>query len=138
MRTLSLAAGVMTDIGPADMVSVCSQAGWPACGIWYDHKTWDAATTREVRRRLNDSGLSVLDVEPIIPSDGRDDHGEALIDVAAELGALGVVTPTTAADPLREVYTGASESAVAAARALDPTAAEGIMGDTKGRQPLII
>lgn len=77
----------MTDIGPADMVSVSARAGWPACGIWYDHQAWDATTTREVRRRLDDTGLSVLDVEPIIPSDARDDHGEALIDVAAELGA---------------------------------------------------
>jgi len=91
VRTLSLAAGVMTDIGPADMVSVCARAGWPACGIWFDHKTWDATTTREVRRRLDDTGLAVLDVEPIIPSDGRDDHGEALIDVAAELGARFVL-----------------------------------------------
>lgn len=81
----------MTDIGPADMVSVCARAGWPACGIWFDHKTWNATTTREVRRRLDDSGLAVLDVEPIIPSDGRDDHGEALIDVAAELGARFVL-----------------------------------------------
>lgn len=91
MRTLSLAAGVMTDIGPADMVSVCARAGWPACGIWYDHSTWEPATTREVRRRLDDSGLSVLDVEPILPRDGHDDHGEALIDVAAELGARFVL-----------------------------------------------
>jgi len=91
VRTLSLAAGVMTDIGPAKMVEVCTRAGWPACGIWYDHSTWDAATTREVRRRLDDSGLSVLDVESILPRDGHDDHGEALIDVAAELGAKFVL-----------------------------------------------
>ena len=87
MRTLSLAAGVMTDIGAEAMVEVSAAAGWPACGIWYDHSTWTSKTTREVRRRAIDTGVSILDVEPIIPSDGRADNGEALIGVAAELGA---------------------------------------------------
>ena len=87
MRTLSLAAGVMTDVGPVDMVGAAAAAGWPACGIWYDHSEWTSRTTREIQRRAADNGLSILDVEPIIPSDGRADNGESLIDVAAELGA---------------------------------------------------
>jgi sugar phosphate isomerase/epimerase len=103
MRTLSLAAGVMTDIGPVEMVEVSAAAGWPACGIWYDHSTWTSQTTREVRRRMADTGLSVLDMEPIIPSDGRADNGEALIDAAADIGAPFVLFASRLSDTAASV-----------------------------------
>lgn len=103
MRTLSLAAGVMTDIGPVAMVEVSAAAGWPACGIWYDHSSWTEQTTREIRRRMDDTGLLVLDVEPIIPSDGREDNGEALIDTAAELGAPFVLFASRLSDTAASV-----------------------------------
>jgi len=67
-RLLSLAAGVQPDVAPADMVSVAFAAGWPAVGIWFDGKTWSDSASREVRRRLDDTGVIALDIEPIIPS----------------------------------------------------------------------
>ena len=78
-RLLSLAAGVQLDVAPADMVSVASAAGWPAVGIWFDGKTWSDATSREVRRRLDDTGVIALDIEPIIPSEDGNDFAEQLI-----------------------------------------------------------
>ena len=51
-RLLSLAAGVHPTLPPARMAEVAAAAGWPACGIWFDGATWTDATTREVKKRL--------------------------------------------------------------------------------------
>lgn len=85
-RLLSIAAGVHPMLPPEEMVSAAAAAGWPACGIWFDGTTWTDSTTREVKRRLDDTGIVALDIEPIIPSDGGDDFAEKLIDAAAALG----------------------------------------------------
>lgn len=90
-RLLSLAAGVQLDVAPADMVNVAADAGWPAVGIWFDGKTWTDATAREVKRRLDDTGIVALDIEPIIPSDDGDDFAAPLIDAAAVIGARHVL-----------------------------------------------
>ena len=90
-RLLSLAAGVQPDVAPADMVSVASAAGWPAVGIWFDGKTWSDATSREVRRRLDDTGVIALDIEPIIPSEDGSDFAEQLIEAAAVIGARHIL-----------------------------------------------
>lgn len=90
-RLLSISAGVHPDLSPADMVSTAASAGWPACGIWFDGTTWSDRTTAEVRRRLDDTGIVALDVEPIIPADGSDDHAARLVEAAARLGARFVL-----------------------------------------------
>ncbi len=90
-RLLSISAGVHPDLSPADMVSTAARAGWPACGIWFDGTTWSDRTTAEVRRRLDDTGIVALDVEPIIPADGSDDHAARLVEAAARLGARFVL-----------------------------------------------
>jgi sugar phosphate isomerase/epimerase len=89
-RLVSLAAGTILDAGPAGSVTVAAAAGWPAVGIWFDPVSWTAATTADVRRRLDDTGLVALDLEPIILGpDG--DPGEQVVDVAAELGVQYVL-----------------------------------------------
>lgn len=90
-RLLSISAGVHPELEPAEMVSTAARAGWAACGIWFDGDTWTDRTTDEVRRRLGDTGLVALDVEPIIPADGAVDHAERLIEAAAQLGARFVL-----------------------------------------------
>ena len=90
-RLLSLAAGVQLDVAPADMVSVAFAAGWPAVGIWFDGKTWSDSTSREVRRRLDDTGVIALDIEPIIPSEDGNDFAEQLIEAAAVIGAQHIL-----------------------------------------------
>ena len=90
-RLLSLAAGVQPDVAPADMVSVASVAGWPAVGIWFDGKTWSDSTSREVRKRLDDTGVIALDIEPIIPSEDGNDFAEQLIEAAAVIGAQHIL-----------------------------------------------
>lgn len=90
-RVLSLAAGVHPDLAPDDMVATAAAAGWSACGVWFDPATWSPRTTAAVRERLDDTGLLALDLEPIIPAEGHDDHGERIIETAAEIGARHVL-----------------------------------------------
>jgi sugar phosphate isomerase/epimerase len=96
-RLLSLAAGVCPETGPADFVSACASAGWDACGIWYDAATWTDAVAVDVRRRLDDTGLIALDMEPIfITPDG--DHGDAIIEAAAIVGARNLLVVSRGVD----------------------------------------
>lgn len=91
VRLLSIAAGVHPDLGPARMVEVAASAKWPACGVWFDANTWTQTTTRDVKRRLDETGVVALDLEPIIPAADHDDQGERVIEVAAAIGARHVL-----------------------------------------------
>jgi sugar phosphate isomerase/epimerase len=97
-RLISLAAGTVLDLGPAQAVDVAAQAGFGAVGIWFDQQTWTPSTTRAVAGRLADSGMVALDIEPVILGRGPD-HGEAIVDLAAELGARHVLVASGPADP---------------------------------------
>ena len=100
-RLLSLAAGVQIDVAPADMVTVAHDAGWPAVGIWFDGRTWTNETTREVRRRLDNTGVVALDIEPIIPSEDGNDFAEQLIEAAAVIGARYILFTSRLKDQVR-------------------------------------
>ena len=96
-RLLSLAAGVCPETGPADFVVACAAAGWEACGIWFDAATWDDAVAREVRRRLDDTGLIALDMEPIFVTPAGD-HADAIIEAAATVGARNLLVVSRGVD----------------------------------------
>ena len=99
-RLLSLAAGVSPELAedPAALVTAAADAGWAGVGTWFDPASWTDATTREVKRRLDDSGLVPVDVEVIrLGPDG--DHGDAIVDAAAELGASNVLAISSFDDP---------------------------------------
>ena len=100
-RLLSLAAGVQLDVAPANMVTVAHDAGWPAVGIWFDGKTWTDSTSREVRQRLDDSGVVALDIEPIIPSEDGDDFADQLVEAAAVIGAQHILFTSRLKDQSR-------------------------------------
>ena len=100
-RLLSLAAGVQIDVAPPDMVTVAHDAGWPAVGIWFDGKTWTDSTSREVRQRLDDTGVIALDIEPIIPSEDGNDFAEQLIEAAAVIGARYILFTSRLKDQVR-------------------------------------
>jgi sugar phosphate isomerase/epimerase len=89
-RLISLAAGCVLDVGPAETVEVAAQAGFGGAGIWFDPASWTSDTTKTVADRLDATGLVALDVEPIILGRGPD-PGDALIAAAAELGARHVL-----------------------------------------------
>lgn len=92
MNPIALASGVVPEFGPVDTVRAAAAGGFDAVGLWVEPDNWSAATTREVRRALADSGLPVLDVEVVWlkPSSSMDDH-RRVIDIGAELGAANVL-----------------------------------------------
>lgn len=97
---MSLAAGVCPETGPADFVAACAAAGWPACGVWFDADTWTDAVARDVRQRLDDTGLIALDMEPIfVTPDG--DHGDRVIEAAATVGARNLLIVSRGVDDAR-------------------------------------
>jgi len=89
-RLLSLAAGVCPEAGPADFAAACAATGWQACGIWFDADTWNDVVARDVRRRLDDTGLIALDMEPIFVTP-KGDHGNRVIEAAATIGARNLL-----------------------------------------------
>lgn len=97
---LSLAAGVLPEFEPPEVVSAAAAAGFEMVGIWFDPETWSPARAREVRRRLDGTGVVALDMEPIFVTPGGD-HGFALIDAAAEVGARNVLTVSRGVEPAR-------------------------------------
>ena len=101
-RLISLAAGVCPETGPAEFVAACAEAGWPACGIWFDADTWTDVVARDVRMRLDDTGLIALDMEPIFVTP-MGDHGDRIIDAAATVGARNVLVVSRGVDD--EVFT---------------------------------
>jgi sugar phosphate isomerase/epimerase len=100
---LSLAAGVVLDVGPAESVTVAAAAGWPAAGIWFDPATWTDAVAADVLARLDGTGLVALDLEPVMLSTGgpSTDHGERIIDAALTIGARNVLVASRDADHWR-------------------------------------
>ena len=91
-RLLSLAAGVLPEFGPEDIVAAAVGAGWPAVGITVEPETWTTATARTVRDRAADAGLTVLDVEVVWLEPGDDDPDHfRIIDAGAMIGAKNVL-----------------------------------------------
>lgn len=96
-RLVSLAAGVCPETGPADFVAACAAAGWAACGIWFDAETWTDDVAIEVRRRLGDTGLLALDMEPVFVTP-EGDHGDRMIEAAATVGAQNLLVVSRGVD----------------------------------------
>ena len=96
-RSISLAALTVLELAPHDMVSCAAEAGFSHVGIrllaatatepQYD-VVGDTALTREIERRLADTGVRVLDVEIFrLKPDTRVADYEAAVATAARLGA---------------------------------------------------
>ena len=99
-RPLSLAAGVLPEFEPPEVVSAAAAAGFGLVGVWFDPETWSAARAREVRRRLDGTGVGALDMEPVFVTP-KGDRGFELIDAAAEVGARNVLTVSRGLEPAR-------------------------------------
>ena len=106
----SLAHFTALDASPADLVSIAADAMFDAVGLrlhpdagFPDEPSFDTPSVsspqfKEVRRRLADTGLAVLDVEVVrlLPETQAAQY-ESLMAMAADLGAGYVVT--TGSDP---------------------------------------
>jgi sugar phosphate isomerase/epimerase len=96
-RLVSLAAGTVLDVDPAQAVDVAADAGFGAVGLWFDPDAWTPAMSRAVARRLRDTSIVPLDIEPVILGRGTD-QGDALVDTAGELGVRHVLVASGPAE----------------------------------------
>ncbi len=96
-RLVSLAAGTVLDVDPAQAVDVAADAGFGAVGLWFDPATWTRAVSTAVARRLRATSLAALDIEPVILGRGED-PGDALVDTAGELGVRHVLVASGPAE----------------------------------------
>jgi sugar phosphate isomerase/epimerase len=96
-RLVSLAAGTVLDVDPAQTVEVAAAAGFGAVGLWFDPATWTQAMSTSVARRLRADAIIPLDIEPVILGRGQD-PGDAVVDTAAELGVRHALVASGPAD----------------------------------------
>ena len=96
-RLLSLAAGTVPEFSPPEVVDAAAAAGFAAVGVWFDPATWSSAVARAVVARLDFHGMVALDIEPIMLGSAND-HGEAIVDAALEVGARNVLIASREAD----------------------------------------
>lgn len=96
---ISLAAGVLPDFSPLATVEAAAAAGFDAVGIWVDRDSWTDATTREVRDRLDRTGLPALDAEVIWLQPGPlDPWHQRMVDIGVALGARNLLVVSSDPD----------------------------------------
>ena len=96
---ISLASGVVPELNPVETVIAASAGGWDAVGLWVEPEHWTDSTSRDVRNRLAEMGLKVLDVEVVwIKSGALDPMHLRTIDIGAEVGAANVLVVSSDPD----------------------------------------
>ena len=58
--------------------------------MWFDQESWSSSTSREVKRRIDDTGIEAVDME-VIRLGRSIDTGKALIEAACEVGAKNIL-----------------------------------------------
>lgn len=99
-RRISLAAGIMPEATPAQLVDAAAASGFDFGGMWAEKDSWTAATTRAVRRQAREAGVELLDLEVawIMPGE-LDPWLSEMVEIAAELGARNVLCVSSDPDP---------------------------------------
>ncbi|GEL21593.1 xylose isomerase [Pseudonocardia sulfidoxydans NBRC 16205] len=96
---LSLAAGTVLDAGPETTLDAAAAAGYDAAGLRLDPDT-DPAAAVALRRRADDHGLTLLDLEVVrLGPDRSIDEALRLLDLAVVLGARFLLTVSSHPDP---------------------------------------
>lgn len=91
-RLISLAAGIMPEATPAQLIECAAASDFDFGGMWIEKDTWTPAITRAIRRQAGDAGVELLDVEVAWIMPGAPDPWLAqLVDIATELGARNLL-----------------------------------------------
>lgn len=101
-RLISLAAGVVQEFLPEDVVYAAAGAGFNATGIWCDLASWSSQRSDRVRTALAETGLCALDLEVVWlnPGEALDTH-DAMIEIALDLGVRNVLCVSSEPDMTR-------------------------------------
>ena len=91
-KRISLAAGIMPEATPTQLVEAAAFAEFDLGGMWVEQTDWTPATTRAVKRQLTDAGVELLDVEVAWIKAGQPDPWlSEVVEIAMELGAANVL-----------------------------------------------
>jgi len=103
-RLIALASGAVPDTKPPETISVAHKAGFNSAGLWIEPENWSDQTTQEVKSRINDTGIKIIDVEVVMISPGptNEDHFKT-IDIGAEVGAKNVLIVSMDPDRLNTI-----------------------------------
>lgn len=120
-RLLSIAAGTLRGADPIEMVGTAAAAGFDALGFGFEHRDLGARELSEIARRLDESGVTVLDIEAvrIAPSDDND-CAKRLIEYGAALGARHLLVLSNDEDESRTADRFAEICAIAEAVGIRP------------------
>ncbi len=99
-HAISLAAGIMPEASPAQLVEAAAVARFDFGGMWAERDQWTPATTRTVKRQLGEAGVELLDLEVAWIMPGAPDPWLVeLVEIAAELGARNLLCVSSDPDP---------------------------------------
>ena len=91
-RLISLAAGIMPEATPAQLIECAAASDFDFGGMWIEKDSWTPATTRAIRQQARDAGVQLLDCEVAWIMPGPPDPWLTdLVDIAAELGARNLL-----------------------------------------------
>lgn len=98
-RLISLAAGVVPEFTPDQVVYAAAEAGFNAVGIWCDLQTWTNERTDKVRKALAETGITALDIEVVWfhPGEPIDTH-DRFVDIAKSIGAKNILCVSSEKD----------------------------------------
>lgn len=113
-RLISLAAGIMPEATPAQLIECAAASDFDFGGMWVEKETWTPATTRAIRRQAQDAGVELLDCEVAWIMPGPPDSWlTELVHIAAELGARNLLCVSS--DPDMAATTAKFQTLVSAA-----------------------
>lgn len=89
---ISLAAGIMPEATPAQLIECAAASDFDFGGMWVEKDSWTPATTRAIRQQARDAGVALLDCEVAWIMPGPPDPWlTELVHIAAELGARNLL-----------------------------------------------
>jgi sugar phosphate isomerase/epimerase len=113
-RLISLAAGIMPEATPAQLIECAAAADFDFGGMWIEKDSWTPATTRAIRQQARDASVALLDCEVAWIMPGPPDPWlTELVAIAAELGARNLLCVSS--DPDMAATTAKFQTLVSAA-----------------------
>lgn len=99
MRTISLASGTLPEFDPITVVESAAAAGFDACGIWFDYRTWTHNTTSATRQAFDQAGILPLEIEVLVLGEPeRQSDQRRLLEAGSAIGATDAIVVSTEAD----------------------------------------
>ena len=120
-RLLSLAAGTLRGNRPVEMVSAAARAGFDAVGFGFEHQDLARSELAEIAHRLEDTAISVLDIEVVRIAPNDDNEAtRRLVEYGAFLGAKHLLVVSNDEDEFRTADRFAEICAIAAEANMRP------------------